>query len=74
MKKFDISTSKILLIILGVLVAIVIGFNSKAIGAQGDYNLKLPAYHQLHSGSDELLEKASSKIKRSIELVLVSLG
>lgn len=34
MKKPNINTSKVLLIILGVLVAIIIGFNSKAIGTE----------------------------------------
>lgn len=37
MKKFDVSPSKIMLILLGVLVAIIVGFSSNAIGAKNSF-------------------------------------
>lgn len=54
MKKPNLNTSKLLLIILGVLVAIIIGFHSKAIGTE---NLEVKKVQQEVKSPKVLLNK-----------------
>lgn len=72
MKKFDVSTSKVILIILGVLVAIVIGFNSKAVGARNMGTImKVSSEYALKIEKNDLISNATHKVVKTIRAVIL---
>lgn len=72
MKKFDISTSKIILIILGVLVAIVIGFNSKAVGAESTSSMmKFSSGYTFNIDHDGFISDSAHKVIKSVRTAIL---
>ena len=60
------NTSKVLLIILGVLVAIVIGFSSNAVGSSKMMKIHNSANVKIEESAKKILKKTTSNITSSV--------
>lgn len=71
MKKFDVSPSKVLLILLGVLLAIIIGFSSNAIGGKTSLNnIEIPSPIKLEKVKDHFKAEMPKTMQQLVASVI----